>query len=523
MNIFSGASTIPSKKSLHSHTFLVLGRDRRTSYLSADNLDRELDEQDAPDYIREYLAQIFRLRKPAKNHLPLLNFAIDRNIVFPGSAPGHFTLLPKGLAICNAAEMLGRSTFLSEFRGADLKVPTVFRAKTSALRVLTERFTEKSLNRMARVILDDSSCSGLEDQHYLRYAGDPEVFHMLSGKTLNTSCLPFVFFSHGDTVRKDHELSGLIRTAGFYQPCHHIIADSEVFDDAYLKAHSTTVALMNTLFPSSHAFINIDVTQEFLDANGPLIGELAAIARQPLVVKVTQRRVHYYSIQHQYMFMVSTGHFLQVGNLQLDFQNAKEVSDAGDSSFDIGVVGADGRRRAAVIIHGVSTGRNFAALTTILDLIIRNRAEGIFPRIPLVLSPYHLRIFAVHDEAVSFCLEVARACKISTRSVRAMIDDRPTTLSKKLYQSDRDWVRFQIVVGKQEIERGIVSLIDRRAAEETVVSLALGPASVAEKICDIVYAAAMRESLSEQDFKILARCDPFANIFRYSEIPTFLR
>jgi len=57
--------------------------------------------------------------------------------------------------------------------------------------------------------------------------------------------------------------------------------------------------------------------------------------------------------------------------------------------------------------------------------------------------------------------EIAK--KVAAHCIRVDIDDRSSTLQKKIREAEREWVPYIIVVGQREIESGVLAVREREA------------------------------------------------------------
>src|SRR4030067_3511246 len=55
------------------------------------------------------------------------------------------------------------------------------------------------------------------------------------------------------------------------------------------------------------------------------------------------------------------------------------------------------------------------------------------------------------------------AQQIESHCIRVDIDDRASTLQKRVREAETEWVPYGVVVGKREIESGVLSIRDREA------------------------------------------------------------
>jgi len=86
---------------------------------------------------------------------------------------------------------------------------------------------------------------------------------------------------------------------------------------------------------------------------------------------------------------------------------------------------------------------------------------GALPMLPLWLAPTQLRFIPVAERHLAYIEELIPHFK----GLRADIDDRDETVSKKIREAGRDWIPYVAVIGDQEVERQILAVTIR--AEST--------------------------------------------------------
>jgi threonyl-tRNA synthetase len=96
------------------------------------------------------------------------------------------------------------------------------------------------------------------------------------------------------------------------------------------------------------------------------------------------------------------------------------------------------------------------------------KAKGEIPQFPLWLAPTQLRLIPVSEDQVEYCESLLSKFK---GKVRVDYDDRLESLGKKIRQAEIEWVPYVAVIGKKEIESGIVSVRVRGQKEALDLSV----------------------------------------------------
>jgi threonyl-tRNA synthetase len=72
-----------------------------------------------------------------------------------------------------------------------------------------------------------------------------------------------------------------------------------------------------------------------------------------------------------------------------------------------------------------------------------------------------VRLIPISDEFTGKVEEITK--KIAASCIRVDIDDRSSTLQKRIREAEREWVPYIIVVGQRELESGVLAVRDREA------------------------------------------------------------
>jgi len=483
-----------------------------TQPLSAANAASEIFNLKLSPEIARQVLEFSGAERPIRNHLPLTDLSLRKNFIAQATARGHLTFLPKGQFIVDAIEQAAGAMLQREFRCLNIRVPSLFAVSTPQVASLTDRFGSERFNRMVPA----SPCTDRGASHYLRYAADPDLFNYLQGRTFDFASVPIALLSPGETVRNDPEDAGLLRTMGFFQPDFHVICDRSGYHEDWMRLHQLTANVMRGLFPSAPKFLVVDVVRDFLQSNPGVLQELSDSSNLPVVANILREMNHYYSVQIQYCLRLTTGHYIQTGNLQLDFKNS------GKEIFDIGIERQQ-QRAPCVIVHALLTGRDSRVLAGVLNERLLEASGGHPQTMPPSLSPYQVRFLPVSSEQNALAFELSRLLlELSSGSLRVMVDDRDLPLGEKVKQAGMDWVPYTIAIGPRDMTLSSLVVNNRYSGEKIRVA-GLSDGSLArplvDYLCQEVHSRTPSAPLSNQ----LPGLNPFANILSYSQIPAFLR
>jgi threonyl-tRNA synthetase len=87
--------------------------------------------------------------------------------------------------------------------------------------------------------------------------------------------------------------------------------------------------------------------------------------------------------------------------------------------------------------------------------------------LPVWLSPTQVRLVPVSEDQV----EHVRSLIPRFLGIRTDLDDSTDTLGKKIRRAEKDWVPYIVVVGKKEIESGMLNVRVRESKEQKEMSI----------------------------------------------------
>ena len=123
----------------------------------------------------------------------------------------------------------------------------------------------------------------------------------------------------------------------------------------------------------------------------------------------------------------------QCGTIQVDFSMPEK--------FELSYDGKDGRKHQPVMIHRAILG----SLERFLGILIEHYAG----KFPLWLTPTQVKIITVNDKANKFADEVLKNLK--ENSIRAEIDERQESISKKVRDAQIEQINYIITIGDKEV------------------------------------------------------------------------
>ncbi len=151
----------------------------------------------------------------------------------------------------------------------------------------------------------------------------------------------------------------------------------------------------------------------------------------------------------------------QCGTIQVDF--------AMPETLDVTYMGEDGtQNHRPVMIHRAILG----SIERFIGILIEHHAG----KLPLWLSPVQARVITVADRFAPYAEEVMG--KLKEKGIRADVDNRSETVSKKVREAQLKKVNYILVVGEKEVADKTVTVRTR----DNVVEGAVGFEEFAERL-----------------------------------------
>ena len=147
----------------------------------------------------------------------------------------------------------------------------------------------------------------------------------------------------------------------------------------------------------------------------------------------------------------SLGRVWQCGTIQLDMNLPER--------FDLTYVDKDGSKKRPVMLHRVIYG----SIERFIGILIEHYA-GVFPT---WLAPVQVNIIPVKNE---YHLDYSKEllAELSNNGLRVALDDREEKLSYRMRESQTKKIPFNIIIGDNEKENGLISY-RRHGSNETII------------------------------------------------------
>ena len=185
------------------------------------------------------------------------------------------------------------------------------------------------------------------------------------------------------------------------------------------------------------------------------MASLAKTFGKPVLVEMWKERFFYFMLKWDFDFVDNQNKAAALSTDQIDVENAKR--------YDINYVDEKGEKHHPLILHCSPSGAIERDVYALLEKAYKDQQSGRPPMLPLWLSPTQVRLIPMSDD---FFKDVEKLSEdIERHCVRVDIDDRSMTLQKRIREAEMEWVPYIVVVGKREIDSGLLAVRDRKTGE----------------------------------------------------------
>jgi threonyl-tRNA synthetase len=299
------------------------------------------------------------------------------------------------------------------------------------------------------------------ERYYLKPMNCPHHHKVFASSLRSYRQLPLRIAEYGQVYRFENSgsLKGLSRVRGLNQNDAHIYLDPkdskqeilsvlELHEYCYralgLKGYRCRLSKSDVMRPG--------------DFDGPkeLWNESEEILRQCLIEKgldffEAQGEAAFYGPKIDVQMKMNHGHEESIASIQVDFNSAEK--------FDLNYISNSGEPKRPWIIHRAPLGSHERFVSLLLEYY-----DGALPG---WLCPVQLYILPVNEDHLSFAKEIAG--QLSDKGIRVVVDHNLGSLSKRILFAHRLRPLFKMVLGKNEISSGDVSLQGREGVR--IVSL----------------------------------------------------
>jgi len=366
----------------------------------------------------------------------------------PSSDSGHMRYGPKAaLMVELAGDYAWQSVNELGIPSFSIKGTNLFNLNVPAIKEHADLFGERLYTiRVAN------------DEFVLKYAACFQQFAMLKDWMVSYKQIPFGMFEIADSYRLEQSGETLLgfRLRRFYMPDYHVFCkDLEQAKDMTIKVHRKIHEKVREL--GSHYVSLYNLTRSFFEKNRNFMRELVKVDRKPALLHFVPEGKYYWVINVEHHITDELKRSREIATVQIDIGNAKR--------FGIKYINEKKEESYPPILHTAVIGGIERYLYTVFDAALRKEV----PSLPLWLSPTQVRIVPISDKFIKDAMTVANELK--AQCIRVDVDERPTTMQKKVREAEMEWISYVLVIGQREIDSHVLAVRDRERKEIRKMSL----------------------------------------------------
>jgi len=363
-----------------------------------------------------------------------------------GSDPGNIRWYPKGRLIKSLLEQFVTAK-MNEYGAMEVETPVMYDFQHPSLADYLNRFP-------ARQYLLKSE----DKELFLRFAACFGQFLMVHDAQFSYKQMPMKVYEltrYSFRREKSGEVVGLRRLRAFSMPdCHAFCTGLEEAKKEFMTRFELSMQILEDIGLSRGDYeVGVRFTRDFYQKNKDFVASLAKMSGRPVLVEMWNERFFYFVLKWDFNFVDNQNKAAALSTDQIDVENAER--------YDITYTDEEGHKKHPLILHCSPSGAIERDVYALLEKAYSDQQNGKAPMLPLWLSPTQIRMVPISD---SFLGDVEKIAKeVNTHRIRVDIDDRALTLQKKVREAEMEWIPYIIVVGKREINSGVVPVRDRAA------------------------------------------------------------
>ncbi len=360
------------------------------------------------------------------------------------SDSGHMRYYPKGRLVKSLIEEFVTKKCI-EYGAMEVETPIMYSRDHPTLRRYLERFPARQY-----IIKGDKR------EFFLRFAACFGQFLMCSDAIITYRNLPLKIYELTRySFRKEQrgELVGLRRLRAFTMPdMHTLVKDMEEAKREFMNQYKLSVETLKAigLTPEDYE-VAIRVTKDFYEENRDFINSLSEILEKPILIEMWDRRFFYFVLKFEFNFVDALDKASALSTVQIDVENAER--------YDISYVDEKGEKRRPLILHCSVSGAVERCIYALLEKAYMEKEKGKLPMLPVWISPTQVRVIPVSEKYFDYSFNLVK--RLTEEGIRADIDDRDETLSKKVRDAATEWVPYIVVVGEKEVSSGLLAVTVR--------------------------------------------------------------
>src|SRR2546426_258058 len=372
----------------------------------------------------------------------------------PASDAGNMRFFPNGRLIKSLIEQYVTDR-VTVYGGMEVETPIMYDSHHPSMESYFHRFPARQYNVHSE-----------GKQLFLRFAACFGQFLMAKDFQMSYKNLPLKLYEltrYSFRREQSGELVGLRRLRAFTMPdCHALCKDMPQAKEEFRKRFDLSREVINGLGLDESDFeMAIRFTEDFYNENKQLIEELVRKIGKPVLVEMWNDRFFYFTLKWEFNYIDNLGKASALSTDQIDVENGQR--------YQIEFIDEDGSKKNPIILHNSPSGAVERVIYALLEKCAKISKLGSKPSLPLWINHTQVRIIPVGEHHIPFCEKMATY--LSNRQIRADIDDRQESVSKKIRESEIEWIRYTLVIGDKETNEEGLTVRDRIEGTHRKVTL----------------------------------------------------
>jgi len=355
----------------------------------------------------------------------------------PASDGGNMRFYPKGRFIKKLIEEYVNRR-VAEYGGLEVETPIMYDMDHPTLSKYLQRFPA----RQYQIESDKRN-------FFLRFAACFGQFLMAHDATISYKDLPLKIYEltrYSFRREQSGELTGLRRLRAFTMPdVHAFTSDLDMAMDEFKVRFDLSLSVLENIgIENSDIEMALRTTKDFYQKNKAFIVDLVKKMKKPILVELWDERIFYFILKFEFNFVDSSEKASALSTDQIDIENGER--------YDIKFTDKNGKMKHPLILHCSPSGAIERVIYALLEKEAIKMSKGEKPMLPLWLSPTQIRFIPVSSDFVKTCEELIEEFnkKSPYVHIRADIDDREESVSRKIRDAEKEWTPIIIVVGEKE-------------------------------------------------------------------------
>jgi threonyl-tRNA synthetase len=371
----------------------------------------------------------------------------------PASDHGNMRYFPNGRLIKGLLEQYVTNK-VKDYGGYEVETPIMYDSHHPSMESYFNRFPARQYNI-------DADGKKL----FLRFAACFGQFLMAHDFQMSYKNLPYRLYEltrYSFRREQSGELVGLRRLRAFTMPdCHAFCKDiPQAIDEFRKRFDLSRDVLTNVGIDHDDYEMAIRFTEDFYNENKNLILDMVKKLDKPVLVEMWKERFFYFVLKWEFNYIDNLGKASALSTDQIDVENGErygiEFVDESNSTIN------------PIILHNSPSGAIERVMYTLLEKCAKDAKEGRKPMFPLWLAPTQVRIIPLKDEFLDFSQKLSD--KLTAQNIRVDIDDRNESIGKRIRESEKEWIRYVLVIGEKEVGSTNLSVRDRTQSDVKDIS-----------------------------------------------------